>query len=253
VRLRRTLISELTIDDEESFEHVGLYAELKDALIAADYRFAVCEPGHRDAFWGRALFLNLTFWGGDADVLVDKRVPADVIAHAAWHHLAGRALGSASAEALLMGEAIASAFDLYLVGRLVGHVDESGFLDTQVPAMSEAAMDAGLYEDDFELLLNGVAQDPERAFEDLRQLLVDAANLLLATTSMDDASARLSSLGERRFYPLLHHYELSNWILHARARFPGAPTADPKVRDLDAQLRAAPVALDVLEKSWIRG
>ena len=68
---------------------------------------------------------------------------ADVVAHAAWHYLAARALAPAagrslSVDALFLGEAIASAFDVYLVGRLLGHAPRSTFLETQVPAMAES-------------------------------------------------------------------------------------------------------------------
>jgi hypothetical protein len=251
MRLRRMTLAELQVDDEDGVRHVGVYADLRRVLAASGYRFAVCEPGHRDAFWGRALFLNLTFWGGESDVLVDRHVPADVVAHVAWHHLAARAVGAAGAEALFLGEAIASAFDLYLVGRLVGHVDASGFLDTQVPAMAEAAQDAGLDEDEFERMLQGVAREPERAFEDLRALLFDAACALVEVQDLDEASTRLSALGDRRFYALLHHFELSNWILHARARCPGRLGRDEAVRAVDAALRAAPDAMAWLEREWV--
>ena len=42
----------------------------------------------------RALLINLTFWTADAggDVLVDEHVEADVVAHAAWHHVVARAI-----------------------------------------------------------------------------------------------------------------------------------------------------------------
>src|SRR5262249_58588910 len=112
-------------------------------------------------------------------------VPADVVAHAAWHHLAAKALAdsagsSLSAEASYLGEAIASAFDVYLVGRLLGHAPNSSFLATQVPAMADSASAAGLSEDGFDALLQEIAEAPERAFEDLRQLIFDATTTLAA-------------------------------------------------------------------------
>ena len=42
---------------------------------------------------------------------------------------------SQSPEGFLLGESIASAFDMYLVGRLLGHSPDASFLETQVPAM----------------------------------------------------------------------------------------------------------------------
>jgi hypothetical protein len=253
VRFRRLTLDELHIEDERSFRHVALYDDLKQALRRDDYRFRV--PEGDPAPWDRVLFLNLTFWdpGEQGDVLPEAAIPADVVTHAAWHHLARRALpGSSGADALFFGESIASAFDLYLVGRLLGHAPDAQFLETQVSAMAEVAAAAGLDEDRFEALLRGVAEDPDRAFEDLRELLFDAATALVACSGVEAAAAVLAGLDAHRFGPLLHHYELSNWVLYARAYAGGAGLApDPAVRALDASLRTAPAALDVLGRGWL--
>ncbi|MEO6417848.1 MAG: hypothetical protein ABIP39_00475, partial [Polyangiaceae bacterium] len=143
-------LDQLTIDDERSYRHVGLYAGLKDALIRDKVQFFVLgEKESKKAptsSWDRALFLNLTFWSPEqpGDVLVSRHIPADVVMHAAWHHVTARALGGKNTpESLFLGESIASAFDVYLVGRLIGHAPDSEFLRTQVPAMSEVAKAAG--------------------------------------------------------------------------------------------------------------
>src|SRR5258708_28234233 len=129
-RFTRRTVDELTIEDEASFRHVGLYADLKEVLRRAKYTFRVL-PGGRHARADRALLLNLTYWSAEAggDILAESRVPADVVAHVAWHHLAARALASApraplSVEALFLGESIASAFDVYLEGRSEEHTSE---------------------------------------------------------------------------------------------------------------------------------
>ncbi len=122
--------------------------------------------------------------------------------------------------------------------------------------MAEVAEAAGLPEAAFEALLQGVSADPERAFEDLRELLFDASTTLLACPGLDAAAQALERFDGHRFAPLLHHYELSNWILYSRA-YAGAGAnnregePDPAVRALDAELRAAPVALDHLERAWL--
>src|SRR5580700_10286544 len=89
-------VDELTIGDERSFRHVALYADLKEVLRQARYPFRILPrtPAPRP---DRALLLNLTFWAANAggDVLVDERIEADVVTHAAWHHLAARALAPA--------------------------------------------------------------------------------------------------------------------------------------------------------------
>jgi hypothetical protein len=252
---RRT-IDELTIGDEASFRHVALYADLKEVLRRARYPFRLL-PKSRPARVDRALLLNLTFWAADAggDVLVDEHAQADEIAHAAWHHLAARALappagGRPTVDALFLGEAIASAFDVYLVGRLLGHAQRSTFLETQVPAMAEAAQAAGLSEADFERLLREMADSPDRAFLELRALLSDATAALFACSSGEQAYAALSSFDGRRFSALLHRYELSNWVLYARA-YGGESDPDPRVRAVDHALREEAAPLEWLAARWI--
>jgi hypothetical protein len=255
--LRSLTLDELEIDDERSFRHVALYADLKEILRRDSYRVRVL-PEALAGRWDRALFLNLTFWGAGAedagDVLDGTVIPADVVAHMAWHHLCARAVGpgAPSVNALFLGEAIASAFDLYLVGRLLGHSPDSSFLATQVPAMAEAAQAAGLSDEAFEALMDEVAREPERAFEDLRALLFDATGALVACRSVADALVALEPFEEHRFQPLLHRYELSNWVLYARAYAGAATSSDERAREVDAALREpGVVSLDWLTAKWV--
>lgn len=252
---RACTLADLTIDDERSFRHVGLYADLKKTLERAHYAFRILPEVDRGR-WDRALLLNLTFWGatGGGDVLVSEHIDADVVAHVAWHYLAARALGEPDSplavEALFLGEAIASAFDVYLVGRLLGHAPKSSFLESQVPAIADATDAAGLSEAAFDELLQEIAKDPDRAFEDLRALLFDATLALYQSRSAEDGLAALARFDSHRFAPLLPRYELSNWVLYARAYGANADEGS-KAREVDAALRQAPVALDWLETNWL--
>lgn len=250
--LTRVTLAELEIEDEAAFEKLALYQRLKAVLAGARYEFRV-PPAGATIPWDRAALLNLTFWNANeaSDVLTERRIPADVVTHAAWHHLARKALPESSADALFFGEAIASAFDLYLVGALLRHAPTCSFLETQVPLMAEASERAGQSEADFEALLETVANRPERAFEALRQLLFDASTALVAARSVDEAEAALESLSSHRFAPLLHHYELSNWTLYARAYASQALAPSEAVRTLDRSLREADDSLEWLERRWL--
>jgi hypothetical protein len=259
-RFKSKTIDDLVIDDERSFAHVGLYADLKEVLRRDRYDFRVL-PKSRSQRWDRALFLNLTFWGNGAegDVLVDDHLSADVVAHVAWHHLAAKAFSRASDDLacrsfgeLVLCEAIASAFDVYLIGRLLGHAPRSSFLETQVSAMAETARAAGQSEAGFRALIGGVARDPERAFEDLRQLLFDAMHALRGCSTAPAALSVLTSFEGHRFGSLLHRYELSNWLLYARAYGDAAVAPDPEVRALDRTLRKAREPLEWLVSAWVR-
>jgi len=249
------LLDELTIDDEASFRHVALYADLKQVLRKAGYRFRVL-PESLTGRWEHALLLNLTFHGAETagDVLIDSQPFADVVAHAAWHYLASRAIGgdAPTATALFLGEAIASAFDVYLVGRLLGHAPDSTFVESQVLAMADCAEAAGLAADDFDGLLQSIALDPDRAFSDLRELLCDATAALFLSDTAEAALVALSRFDAHRFAPLLHHYELSNWVLYARAYAHPSAATDARVMEIERALRAAPVALDWLTKEWVQ-
>jgi hypothetical protein len=256
--LRTVSLDELTIDDEAAFLAVPLYPPLKRALGRSGHRFLVPAPGTQ-ASWDRALFLNLTFWGGGdaADVLCEDHLPADVVAHAAWHHVVGAQLarragpGAPTAPALLFAESIASGFDLYLVGRLLQTAPGSDFIATQLPIMSEAAQQAGLSETDFAALTAEISRDPERAFEDARTLLLDASLALLGCRDAVAAQAALERFDGHRFAPLLHHFQMSNWILYARAYAAAAPAAEAVVHEVDAAVRQAPVALDWLAENFV--
>ncbi len=252
--ITRVSLAELDIVDAESFRHVSLYGDLRDVLTRSGYTFRVL--GGPRATFDRALALNLTFWSArdEGDVLTEPRLEADVVAHVAWHHLAARRMpardGRASVQAMFVGEAIASAFDVYLVGRLLGHAPASSFLETQVPLMTDTAAAAGASDDEIEQLLSSLADDPDAAFATLYALLVDASSAMFSARDADDAAERLAALDDRPLAALLHRFELSSWALYARAY--GDPTHDPRAAEIDDALRAARVPLDWLDDAWVQ-
>ena len=248
-------VDELDLDGERELAAVALCADLKEVLRRSRYRFRVMPPGsaHR---WDRAVLLNLTFWSpaDQGDVLLDEPVPADVIAHVAWHHLCEQALpqsGRPSPESLFLGESIASAFDLYLVGRLLPLAPEAAYLESQLPRLEETAAEAGLSEEAFAALLESIAAAPERAFEELRQLLFDATLRLYRSATAEEGLSALEAFAGHRLAPLLHRFELSNWVLHARVHAAAGATADAAALDLDAAMRAAADPLALLDELWI--
>ena len=253
--LRSVGIDQISIRGERALQHLGVYGALKRMLVTDHFGFRVPSVGSKHAHADRVLFLNLTFWNAAvaSDVLLDDSIDADVLAHTAWHHAARKALASplpATPAALFLGESVASAFDLFLVGQMLRQQKRSAFLSSQVPAMSAAMLDAGFSEDALGELLSAVAEDPNRAFEDLRQLLFDAALALEACVDVDAAVSVLDRFGGHRFVGLLHHYEVSNWVLYARA-YGGTAVVDDPAQVIDRAVRAAPVALDWLEAHWL--
>lgn len=250
--LERCSLDELAIEDEASFRHVGLYAELKREVVGMGACFLAPKSG--SIAWDRALLLNLIAWEpGLADVLPSRDIAADVVAHVAFHHIADRNV-KPSVEAHLLAESIASAFDVYLVGRLLGHAGDAAFLESQVPRMAEVAGAFGLDDAAFERLLEAIAGAPEDAFRDLRALLFDASVALIAVATPEQTAATLARFDDHRFACILHHFELATWVLRARLERakPDASWDDGSdARRVDAVLRSEPDPLAWIERNWL--
>ncbi len=249
MRFSLVTLDGLRIEDERSLARLGLYPRLKQLLLRDRYRFRVARAR---IDWNRAVLLNLSFWSPDdtADVLVGRSIPADVVAHVAWHHLARRSLGAAgrSVDGMLLGESIASAFDVYLMGRLLTDAPRSRYLESQVEALRELFPARALTG-----LLTRIARDPNAAFGALRALLFSVATSLTRARGIDDAARRLAAFDVHDFASLLPHYNVSNWILHSRAYGPPVGARiDAHIASIDRALCRAPVALDWLERHWLR-
>lgn len=250
---RTCLVASLRVPHERPYSKIALYQALKTILVKGKIRFRIMpkQLAHR---WDLALALNLAFWTpeGEGDIVLSDRVEPDVLAHVAWHHLANlelKKLGSgATAEDMLLGESIASAFDLYLVGMLLRTAPSAPFLREQIPIMSETCSAWGLSSAKFAHMLQGIADDPETAFEDLRQLLFDTATKVAACDSARAALKVFADANAHRFAPLLHRYELPNWVLYTRAYGKRGRSA---ARRIDMQLRTAQNSLDWLQTHWV--
>ncbi len=255
MRLRRLSIAELKIRGERSFRSITGYAGLKRMLVTDGFLFRAPEAGSPHAHPARVLFLNLTYWhaADGNDVLVDDSIDADVLAHAAWHHAAAKALATGhapTAAAMFLGESIASAFDLYAIGHMLGTGRRVAYLQSQVPLFAEVALAAGLSETALATLFQGVSDAPEAAFEALRELLFDAATALSTCRDADEAVACLDRFAAHPYSPFLHHFALASWVLYAKAHA-GPAVADDPADAADRTLRAHAAPLTWLDESWV--
>ena len=255
--LRRLTVPQLNIHGERAFRSVDGYAALKQMLVADQFCFRAPHAGSAHAHYDRVLFLNLTYWhaGEGGDVLVDDSIDADVLVHAAWHHAAAKALTTAAAPtsaAMFLGESVASAFDLYVVGRMLATGKRTAYLASQVPLLRDAALASGLSEKALAALLQQVSDAPEVAFEALRELLFDAAGALLPCRNAAEAVACFDRFAAHPYSPFLHHFALSSWVLYARAHAGPGIASDPAVA-ADSSLRASPAPLTWLQENWVRG
>lgn len=213
--------------------------------------------------WDRALLLNLTFWGATngsgarvgGDILVDRTLPADVVAHVAWHHLAAKH-GPALVRPPLGRRPLPRRGDcerLRPLPRRPAPRARSSVDFSRDPGARHGRGRGGRRS-----LRGGHRRLAQRRGPGSRGLLRVAAaapgptpRALLRCRSATDGLRALASFDEHPFAPLLHRYELSNWVLHARAYVADPLAADPAVEALDQALRAAPDAVEHLRAAWV--
>ena len=74
--------------------------------------------------------------------------------------------------------------------------------------------------------------------------------VVAATSLLGSQFLLLAAHDAHPFAPLLHHYELSTWILYARAYLPEALDPVPEIRALDVMLRRSKNPLSWLLTNW---
>ena len=193
-------VSELTIVDEQSFETLALYRALRTRMDEAEPVFLITDPNGDEG--ERARLLNLGFWDPSSfmEVLTEPVITADQLAHNALHHCGYGALGDAarSLEGLLLVESIASAMDIYWLGRLLAEAPYAEFLESQVPAISEAASGAGASSGSSLIYCNWL-ENPPKAFGDLRsysliRLWVSHASMFMKRIAYSGSSRLINGL-----------------------------------------------------------
>lgn len=253
--LHTVRIDELTIADEGAYAEFPLWTKLRKRLVEHEVDMYLVEADGPLTHWADTALINHTVRlpKGATEILHDRVVPADALMHTAWHHAGVAAMGSlaSTAEGLLLGESVASAFDAFVIGTLLGAESEQpSALDTQVPAMAEVAAAAGGSQEDFEALLHRMAEDPEGSFEELRELLFDVSIGLLYGGTVERAEEVLNGTRGHVFAPILHHYDLSIWVLYARA-FGADMKEHASLRKIDAKLREVDKPLEWLVEHWL--
>lgn len=184
---------------------------------------------------GRARLVNLLAWdpSDHLEYLDNNSIEADQVLHFAMHQLAEHTWGSARAVDLITAEALASAVDIYLLGKLAEAGEEPGFLIDTLDSWGffyEQYAD----EDRLKQLLQNMIDDPFASFQRLTRFLIKATLPLLRLNDGTALSKHLAECEAEDFYPLLHHYNVTNWVLAVRAR--GLPVGqdqpDPRLEDL---------------------
>ncbi len=227
--------SELVIEDEADYRAAGLGRLLALScgfLERAGVRFGVMPEGR-----GTARLASLLSWqvAERLELLDEACVASDQLVHFALHQMVDRRLGHDDPYAVLLAETIASASDLYLLGKLAATDREPAFLvDTMESFSAWFELYAG-DPDDLERLLASTVADPYAAMRSLCRYLLAATAPLLYPRDERSVTDTLTKAARDRAYPLLHHYNTTNWVLSIRARYP-RPAAPAEAVDLLAAL-----------------
>ena len=214
-------LSDLAIDEADAFRRAGI--DLLDAALPLlkNHRFIV-TPGK-----GLARLADLLNWrAGALCEHIDRRgVSADQVIHFAIHHVLDQNLEENHPGAVLLAECLASASDLYLLGKLSQAGEETAFLSDTIESMCSYYEMYAAEPDHLEQFFAAFLENP---FETMVETACFLFHFGAAFLKSEPDLAVLTRFSENARYPLVHHYNLTNWILTIRARFP-----DHKTENLD--------------------
>ncbi len=220
-RVTRSL-DQIDIIEAVEFRRAGiqLLDEALSRLRRRRLRIALLPEGR-----GLARALNLVHWRPDAnrEWLDGDAVHADQVVHFAIHAAMDETLGSAHPHAALYAECAASAVDVFLAGKLARAGEETEFLGETLESWAFYYERYAAGEADFATLLEHMREQPGRTATALTEYLFRFTESLTYPDDDDAALDALAPLTEDFRYPLVHHYHVSNWALHIRARFPTPP------------------------------
>lgn len=223
-------LPELTILERDAFIRAGIdLLILSEAVVEHDNLRFHCLPKRA----GQARLVNLLAWqlGDGVEVLDGAAIHADQVVHIATHRVMNGQLGHTDPFAMLAGEAVASASDIYLLGCLAAAGEETDFL---ADTLESFAMYCELYSPDgeqaLERLLIDVRHQPFQTMAHLAQYLFASCTDLWCAHALENTIQAVSALADHPYYPLIHHYNATNWVLNTR-HMQGAPNHRQRAQD----------------------
>lgn len=207
-------VSDLEILERSAFAEAEIDI-LEDSLkILAAHRFAILDGGS-----GLARLVNLLQWdaGSSVEYLDDDAIYADQAIHFAIHHLMDALPQSKSPYAMLYAECVASCADLYMLGKLSNAGLETDFTHETLESLGSYYEQYASGENQLESVFQFVLASPFDAMKEAAGFLYSFVGSLLRNP-VDPGKA--GQMCVDRFYPLAHHFNVSNWILTIRSHFP---------------------------------
>ena len=182
---------------------------------------------------GIARIANLLLWeAGKGQEFIDGHgIYADQLIHSAIHQLLEHVLGSKHPLNMLFAECLASASDIYLLGKLSQAGQETDFLHDTLESYGSYYELYAHQDEDFVTTLNAIRRKPFETMIALADYLFEFCEPLLYPQTVRDSTLPLVMAERCHFYPLVHHYNISNWILTIRGKHAKPPSAPPAALD----------------------
>ncbi|CAM2009866.1 hypothetical protein [Acanthopleuribacter pedis] len=218
------MVQKRTLDQIDIYDH-DLYKNLNlplidlaiDIVARNNTRFTVF-PNSK----GIARIINLLEWQAHAyhEYLDGDGIFVDQIVHIALHQAVDTLTGGRHPEGALLAEAFASASDLYLLGNIAKTGEETDFV---VDTMESLGSYYEMYADGetgLNALLEQLLADPFQTMINVADYLMQFCQPLLYSGSVPEITDEIQRLEQNGFYPLVHHYNTTNWILTIRSQYP---------------------------------
>ncbi|MDJ0842186.1 MAG: hypothetical protein QNK37_37140 [Acidobacteriota bacterium] len=224
--MKTTLFTDCEVSDRKDFEKAGiqLFQHCYDLLAAKGLRVVAFKAGH-----GRARLANLLSWQVDEclEYLDGDDLTTDQVVHFGLHQFAHHRLGSKHPHAVLFAETLASSADIYLLGKLAQAGMEPDFIHETLESFGFYYETYGDDAGHMEQLLSDLTTDPFGAMVTVGNYLFNFCTPLLYPASSDEPANILAVLQPHAYYPLVHHYNVTNWVLAIRAQFPEPMGSNP--------------------------
>ena len=247
-----SLLVDLDIYERDAYQRAGI--ELLNPvidLLAQERVRAISFPRGR----GIARLLNLLQWEADGglEFIDGQGTHADQLIHLGLHRLCDHKLGSADPGAMLYAECLASASDIYLLGKLSLAGEETDFLADTLESFSSYYELYSHHESHLEQLLSQLQNNPYTTMLAVADYLFQFCLCLLYPTNIEAVGRELETMADHVYQPLVHHYNTANWILTIRSKHPHPPELpiDLCLSAIRAQLAQGEDALLSLMRSCI--
>ncbi len=210
-------LDELTIEGHDSFFEAGIevYDACLDLIRARKIRF-ISLPGV-----GLSRLWQLVHWDLDERVeyIDNDQVGADQLMHLGLHLALDTYIDKSQPTQWLWAECAASAVDLFVLGHLLRHQQEPAFVQSTLESIAFYDESYAHEPDDGQRIVQLCMDAPMDAMGETVDYLYQLGLALLSgTPSLERADS--SKMSQHYLYPLAHHFNLANWVLFLKARFP---------------------------------